>query len=325
MTFKRNTRLALAAGLLCGGVAVLPAIGQQPGRDALVPRSRDQLREPVYRTAENNATNGPRNEVAPNAAGRPAASPAASPAAANPAVQQQAAPAGHPLEPVLKLAYDGLAHMDKDIADYSCTIVKRERIDGKLGEYQYMAAKVRNKPFSVYMYFIGPDSVKGREAIYVAGANDGKLIGHDSGFKGRLLKRVYLDPTSNLAMSGQRYPITKIGLRNLTTELIEVGEHDKKYGECEVKFFKGAKVQDRTCTCVQVVHPTPRKNFRFHLARVYIDDELQIPIRYESYDWPQKEGDKPVLLEEYTYMKLKLNVGLKDADFDPDNPNYNFQ
>jgi hypothetical protein len=279
--------------------------------------SRDRLREPVYRPGQTGVTQQPvYQQPAPQ---EPAAQPPAVPA------QPVAAAPEHPLVPVLKMAHAGLERMDKTIADYECTVVKRERIDGKLGEHQYMHAKVRNKPFSVYMYFLAPDDVKGREAIYVEGQNNGKLIGHDSGFKGRLLKRVFLDPNSTLAMSGQRYPITKFGIRNLTQELVDVGEHDKQFGECEVKYFKGAKVQDRVCTCIQVVHPTPRKNFRFHLARVYLDDELQIPIRYESYDWPQKEGGQPVLLEEYTYMKLKLNVGLKDADFDPDNPNYNFQ
>jgi hypothetical protein len=254
----------------------------------------------------------------------PVAAPQAAPAQTVP-VQAVATGVEHPLTPVLKMARDGLERMDKSIADYECMMVKRERIDGKLGDYQYVHTKVRNKPFSIYMYFLAPDAVKGREAIYVEGQNDGKLIGHDSGFKGRLVKRLYLDPNSPLVMANQRYPITKAGIRNLTKELIEVGEHDSQFGECEVKFFQGAKVQDRVCTCIQVVHPVPRKNFRFHLARIYIDDELQIPIRYESYDWPQKEGGQPVLLEEYTYMKLKLNVGLKDSDFDADNPNYNFQ
>ncbi len=37
-----------------------------------------------------------------------------------------------------------------------------------------------------------------------------------------------------------------------------------------------AKVNGRVCSCVQVVHPVPRRNFRFHLARVFIDDELLI-------------------------------------------------
>jgi hypothetical protein len=236
-----------------------------------------------------------------------------------------ASPVEHPHTPVLKMAYVALERMDKSIADYECLMVKRERIDGKLGDHQYVHSKVRTKPFSVYLYFLAPDAVKGREVIYVDGQNDGKLIAHDSGFKGRLLKRIYLDPTSPLAMNGQRYPITKLGIRNLTKELIDVGEHDKQFGECDVKFFQGAKVQDRVCTCIQVVHPVPRKNFKFHLARIYIDDELKVPIRYESYDWPQKEGGQPVLLEEYTHTKLKINVGLTDADFDPDNPNYNFQ
>ncbi|MEX2186897.1 MAG: DUF1571 domain-containing protein [Pirellulales bacterium] len=299
--------------------------------------SRARLREPVYREADNRATDSIDAARQPVAEERPfvqTIADSSTPVQTTPAqsapmqtvpVQAVATPVEHPLAPVLKMAHDGLDRMDKSIADYECLMVKRERIDGKLGEHQYVHMKVRNKPFSVYMYFLAPDAVKGREAIYVDGQNDGKLIGHDSGFKGRLLKRVYLDPTSPLVMNGQRYPITKAGIRNLTKELVEVGEHDSQFGECEVKFFKGAKVQDNVCTCIQVVHPTPRKNFRFHLARIYIDDEMQIPIRYESYDWPQKEGGQPVLLEEYTYMKLKLNVGLKDADFDPDNPNYNFQ
>ena len=38
------------------------------------------------------------------------------------------------------------------------------------------------------------------------------------------------------------------------------------------------------------------------------------------YDW----SGKPQLLEEYTYLNLKLNNGFTDADFDVRNPNYQF-
>ncbi|RIK80363.1 MAG: hypothetical protein DCC68_11060 [Planctomycetota bacterium] len=349
MTTRRRLGYLAAAGICSligiGGTAIAQRYAAE-GESAQGELARDRLREPVYRPGQTGTptaqaeTQPTRLDPPAERAESPAAPPrydaaitpaqAAQPAPAQagpPAVPAQAVAAAveHPLTPVLKLAHEGLDRMDRTIADYECLMVKRERIDGKLGEHQYVHAKVRNKPFSIYMYFLAPDAVKGREAIYVDGQNDGKLIGHDSGFKGRLLKRVYLDPTSPLVMANQRYPITKAGIRNLTQELVTVGEHDKQFGECDVKFFKGAKVQDRVCTCIQVVHPVPRKNFRFHLARIYIDDEHQIPIRYESYDWPQKEGGQPVLLEEYTYTKLKLNVGLKDSDFDPDNPNYNFQ
>ena len=51
---------------------------------------------------------------------------------------------------------------------------------------------------------------------------------------------------------------------------------------------------------------------------------FNIPIRYIAYDWPAVEGDQLKVIEEYNYLNLKMNVGLTDADFDPNNPEYNF-
>ncbi len=125
-------------------------------------------------------------------------------------------------------------------------------------------------------------------------------------------------------MHGNRYPITDLGLAHLTERLLEIAKQDRRYGEVEVHFFKDAKVNGRVCTCVEVVHPTNRLAFMFHKAQIYIDDELNVPIRYAAYMWPKKPGDEPPLDECYTYVKLKLNAGLTDADFDPHNPSYHF-
>jgi len=230
----------------------------------------------------------------------------------------------HPLEPALELAQRGLANLQATIKDYSCTMVKRERIDGKLGEHEYMFLKVRQQPFSVYLYFMAPDTVKGQEVLYVAGQNDGNMLAHAGSGVRAMVGTVSLKPSSMLAMQGNRYAITEIGVENLAKRLVEVAEHDKQFGECEVNFFPNAKVNGRICTCVQVVHPVPRRNFRFHLARVFIDDELMIPIRYEAYDWPQETGGQPILMEEYTYMNVKVNQGFTDLDFDPKNTAYKF-
>jgi hypothetical protein len=230
----------------------------------------------------------------------------------------------HPLEPALELAQRGLANLHAAIQDYSCTLVKRERIDGKLGDHEYMFLKVRQRPFSVYLYFMAPDSVKGQEVIYVDGQNDGNMLAHAGSGVRAMVGTVSLKPSSMLAMQGNRYAITEIGVENLAKRLVEVAEHDKQFGECEVNFFPNAKVNGRICTCVQVVHPVPRRNFRFHLARVFIDDELLIPIRYEAYDWPHEAGGQPVLMEEYTYMNVKTNQGFTDLDFDPKNTAYKF-
>ena len=107
-----------------------------------------------------------------------------------------------------------------------------------------------------------------------------------------------------------------------------MAEQDKQFGECEVKFYKNTKLvmgsTKRACLCIEVTHPVPRRNFRFHKARVYVDEELNIPIRYEAYEWPSTPGGQPPLLEQYTYVDLKLNNGFTDADFDEHNPSYGF-
>ncbi len=231
-------------------------------------------------------------------------------------------PNEHPLMPTLRWASQGLRDIEK-IQDYSAIVVKQERIDNKLNEPEYILTKVRHRPFSVYLRFLKPEDLKGQQSIYLGGTvgQKGKMWGHGSGMK-KMFGWVPLDPTGPLAMKGNRYPITEIGLLNLVNRLVEVGEKDIKYGECEVKFYQGAKINDRSCTCIQVVHPKPRSNFLFHLARIFVDDEINLPIRYEAYDWPAKPGGPPELTEEYTYLNLKLNNGFTDADFDIQNPEY---
>ncbi len=230
----------------------------------------------------------------------------------------------HPLQPALRWARAGLLQAEK-IPDYSATMIKRERIGGKLNPMEYTFLKVRNRPFSVYLTFLAPDTLKGREVIYVDGANAGKMWAHGVGMEATMFGTVSLRPEGMIAMRGQRYPLTEIGMVNLTRRLIEVAQQDEKYDECEVKFFKGAKINDRVCTCTQVVHPVPRRNFLFHIARIFVDDQLNLPIRYESYDWPKKPGGPPELIEEYTYLNLKLNNGFTDLDFDIHNPKYHFR
>ena len=254
--------------------------------------------------------------------GRPAYQVAERSAAAQAAAVPQLSngqPGEHPLVPVLQWAHSGVGNVEQ-LQDYSATLVKRERIGGKVGDYDYMFVKIRQKPFSVYIYFLSPPDLKGQEVIYVGGQNNGNLLAHTVGLRDKIVGTVQLKPDGVIAMRGNRYPLTEIGILNLINRLVEVGEQDVKYGECNVKFYKGAKINNRVCTCIEVVHPTPRRNFLFHLARIFVDDELNLPIRYESYDWPKEAGGAPELLEEYTYLNLKLNNGFTDADFDTRTP-----
>lgn len=228
----------------------------------------------------------------------------------------------HPIMPALRWAKAGLPYVEA-LDDYCCTLVKQERVNGELKPPQQLFLKVRHRPFSVYVYFLTPEAERGQEAIYVHGQNDGCLLAHGVGIRS-VIGTVSLKPDGMLAMNGNRYPITHVGLANLLRELIAVGENDIQYGESEVKFYHGAKVNGRICTCVEFRHPVPRREFRYHIARIFVDDELNLPVHYEAYDWPEKPGGEPVLTERYTYLNLKLNNGFTDLDFDIRNPNYGF-
>ena len=314
-SIMRSLRPMAVACVAMLGIGLFQAVlaAQSNGRpvqqqmDAASPAAAAAGDRPIYQTAS-------RSEMAKTAAAAPPLAPGRADE--------------HPLMPVLRWAYAGLGDLEK-IQDYSATLAKRERIGGKVLDYQYMFVKLRQKPFSVYLRFLGPKEQKGQEVIYCEGKNRGVMLAHGVGLEGKL-GTLPLKPDGAIAMRNQVYPLTELGILNLTKRLVEVGQQDAKYGECDVKFYEGAKIKDghggsRICTCIEVVHPVPRQNFRFHLARIFVDKELNLPIRYESFDWPKTPGGKPELLEEYTYLNLKLNNGFTDADFDIKNPAYNFR
>lgn len=296
----RNRKVALVTGvvMLAGLAAGATLWGQT------------RLTEPVYRVASEPASQ-------PTAA-QPVSSPHATAvaAAATPFDVAQR-PGEHPLMPLIRACKTSLEYLDKNVRDYSCTFIKRERLDGELGEPQNILMKVRHEPFSVYMSFIKPYA--GREVLYVAGQNDNELIVREAGGIKGLLGKMNLDPEGNLAMDGQKYPITKVGMRNLLLEITATAEADLKFAESNVTVDPQAKFNERPATLIQVVHRVPRQNFRAHWTRVYFDNELRLPIYYDAYLWPENPGEQPPLDESYIYHNLKLNNGYTARDFNAEN------
>jgi len=236
-----------------------------------------------------------------------------------------------PLEKALDLARDALRTLDK-IDDYTCTFVKRERVDGTLLDQETLSMKLRHRPFSVYMRFVEPPSSAGQEAIYVKGKNDGKLLGHTTGLAGKLAGTVALDPKGFLAMRGNRYAITDAGMKNLVEKLIKLGETPGLLDGCTVGFDEDATVDERPCTCVEISVPRPKSKPKrrrkeasmLATARIFLDHEWNAPVRFETYEWPDDGKGEPHLVEQYTYMNLKFDQDLTDADFDEKNPDYSF-
>ena len=255
----------------------------------------------------------------------------ASASTVKPAVAVAPKRAPHPLDNAIQRAYDGLEQFRDNVTDYSAIIVKRERVNGKLLDPEFAQLKIRQPqttpagkvPFSIYMKFIKPKACAGRELIWIKGWNQDRMRVHEgSGIIS--LTTLNLDPNGMLAMQGNRYPVYEAGLENLMVKLIEKAERDRDAGDCEVIYKTGAKLNGRLCSTIEVKHPVERAPYDFHKAKIYIDEELNAPIRYSAHLWPVN-GGKPKLLEEYTYLNLKLNPGFTDIDFDAKNPAYNYR
>jgi len=253
------------------------------------------------------------------------------PASLPPAEEALQRAEGHPLAGPLKTAYQTYERLNTEIRDYTCVFIKRERIDGKVKGYHQIKTKVRHGrkqddqmiPFSVYLRFLSPSRVKDREILFVEGANGGKMLVRQGG---RVLPNLVhrLVPDSRFALRESNYAVNEFGMRNMVAGLINVMIMDLAHDECEVVLERGVDVNGCKCTHFRVTHPIQRPHFRFHLAEVYFDEELHVPIYYAAYTWPQEEAGRPTLLEKFAYQNIRLNVGLNDEDFDRDNPNYGF-
>lgn len=226
------------------------------------------------------------------------------------------------LDRALGLAKHSLHTLEK-LADYTGRFCKRERVGGALLPEECSAVKLRHKPFSVYLRVLEPAPAAGQEVIYVAGRNNGNLIAHTTGFGSKAIGRVSLDPDGFIATRGNRYTIKDVGLANLVRKLLELGERKELFRESKVTIEK-MEFNERPCTQVEISSPKPVGDFRLAIARIVLDAEWDVPVHFESHEWPTDGGEKPLLSETYSYFDLKLDVGLDDHDFDPDNSEYAF-
>ena len=236
---------------------------------------------------------------------------------------------GHPLASLVKYARDEQAYLRSTLRDFTCRVAKRERIEGDLQPLHHIQLEVREEvrqgnrvvqPFSVYGEFLAPAKVAGRKVLYVDGQNEGKMLVRNGGKRFNYVV-VEIDPYSPTALKESQIPITEIGFNKMLDRLIYLLEKhmdlDPTGANTKLEKFVKAKINGRICTVVRVTHPEKRDGLDFHVANVYVDDELHVPVRLDASGWPEKAGEEPPLEAEYTYTNLRLNVGLSDAHFDP--------
>jgi hypothetical protein len=227
--------------------------------------------------------------------------------------QAPAAPA-NPMDAPLRLVYDA-ARSFQAVRDYSCLFIKREQINGQLQPENLIAMRVRNQPFSVYLRWFGPKAMVGQEVCYVAGRNNGMMRVHSTGLLGAV-GFVSVDPRDPRATAASRHLITEAGIGNLIERFRRTWEQERQWNRTQVR-VADYEYNKRPCTRVEAIHPDRMGGqFTSYRTILYFDKEHHLPVRLEVYDWPVAGGPREgVLLESYSYVDLRFNIGLTDDQF----------
>jgi hypothetical protein len=246
----------------------------------------------------------------PPAASRPGA--AAPPQATSPV--QPATNTPSPLDEPLRLIAEARQSYQA-VRDYTCTLVKREYLSGQPAEDNVIAMKVRSQPFSVYLRWLEPKSAAGQEACYVAGRNNGMMRVHSPGLLGAV-GFVSIDPRDPRALKASRHAITEAGIGSLIERCAGDWEQERRLNLTQVR-VADYEFNKRRCTRVEVIHPDNRGGqFVAYRNVLYFDKETRLPIRVEVYDWPRQGGSPDgELIEVYSYVEMRFNVGLGDEAF----------
>jgi hypothetical protein len=201
------------------------------------------------------------------------------------------------------------------VEDYTCTLVKHERVRGTLQPENVMTFAVRNRPFSVYLRWHSPKSVAGQEVCFVAGRNKGMMRVHPVGLAG-VVGFVSVDPGDPCAHKDNRHPVTEAGLGNLLDSVARQWDLERRWNATEVRITDG-EFNHRPCTWIETVHPNPRAGtFYGYRCILGLDKATHLPVASAAYDWPRAGGDPGgELLESYSYLDLRCNVGLGEQLF----------
>lgn len=201
------------------------------------------------------------------------------------------------------------------VKDYTCTLVKRERIKGQLSDEDIIMMSFRQQPFSVYMKWLSPAKFKGQEVAYVHGRNSNKMRVKSKGLLGNITDFVSIDPQDRRVFEHSRHSIYEAGIGNLIDQSLQSMEAERKIGKSKVQVGEYT-YDNRRCYRIETIRPERHPSFTNYRTVLYLEKDSKLPIRTENYDWPTAgSGSEGELIESFSFVGLRFNVGLTDDLF----------
>ncbi len=219
-----------------------------------------------------------------------------------------------PLDQPLQLLGQASQIYQQRVQDYTCTLVKQERVKGQLQPEHVIDLKFRKQPFSVYMRWQTPRNMAGQQVCYVEGKNNGLMRVHSTGILGAV-GWVSIHPQDPRVLEHSRHVITETGFGNLITRCSQDWARERNFNRTRASVaeydFNGAR-----CIRIEVAYTERVPTAYCYRSVLYLDKQTRMPVRAECYDWPvagsQSGGE---LLEVFSYLRTRFNVGLTEKDF----------
>jgi len=205
-----------------------------------------------------------------------------------------------------------LENYHRRYSDYTCTLIKQERIGSKLRREQAIAVKFMDSPFSVAMKWLR-NPPAGDRILYVEGKyNNEMLVRPTNGLLRALVGgTARRAPDGADAMRNTLRPVNMFGFKRSMQSLLGVYRQAKKNGHLKQAFGGRAKVAGRKSFAL-VRYLPPMSDYPAHKTVIHIDQEYLVPTCIEAYDWQGR------LSARYVYKDLRFNVSLRADDFLPE-------
>jgi hypothetical protein len=226
----------------------------------------------------------------------------------------------------------------QEVDGYTVITYKQERHGGELMDRERIFTKFK-RPFSVYMKWIEDNPPKhknpnlGQEMIYEKGWNNNMIYAH-------LGKRSYfpswvtsasswiidytaLDPNGRVATMYQRHTIDEVPYGATIERIARAVRSGIKHPDDGVYFvdhgYKNVMGKEPS-SCIEGYMPAGKRDAYYeHRVLVCVDLDTKMPSQFIV------RNEQGQILENYRMTDITVNPGLKQAEFRPDYPEYNFK
>jgi hypothetical protein len=202
------------------------------------------------------------------------------------------------------------------LKDYTCTLVRQERVGGRQLPEQTGVLQVRTQPFSVNLRLTDPKPVAGWEVSYRSAQSTAKVRFRPGGLDGVKLGFRTLPADDPKVTAATRHPVPDVGLLAVLDRMEKVVATERRLNHPVQVLVSEFKFADRLVTRYEVFCDKPHPSRYAHRAMLYVDKETRLPARFEAYDAPKPGSAEGELIEVVSFVGVKTNVGLGESTFD---------